>query len=135
MVKTKFVILLKPDAIRRQKIGEIISYFEQRNFEILEIKWNLPNNTTKQKFEQHYSDHKTQNFYSELIQFSVSGPSIVMCVLGDITTARKIVGCKTPWKADSNSIRGKYTCSMPDNLVHCSDLETADFEVELWFEK
>jgi nucleoside-diphosphate kinase len=82
---------------------------------------------------KHYEAHRDKSFYTDLVTFSLSGPIVAMVWEGDIKVARSMVGATLPWEALPGSIRGDYACTLPQNLVHCSDcIESATREVELW---
>ena len=131
MATSIFFVMIKPDGIKRRLVGKIISRFERKGFELINMKMHLP---SKQIIEQHYLEHADKSFYEELIEFTTSGPVIPMLWKGNIEVARQIVGKTVPWDARKGTIRGDFACCLPQNLVHCSDtVESAKNETELWF--
>jgi nucleoside-diphosphate kinase len=128
---TVFFVMIKPDGVKRGLIGEIISRFERRGFQIVQMSTISPD---RKLIEDHYSDHLSKSFFGELINFTVSGSVVAIAMKGDVSVARKIVGSTIPWESSPGTIRGDYACTIRENLVHCSDsLESARREVELWF--
>ena len=128
---TQFIVLIKPDAVQRGLIGEILSRFEKRGFRFLNMNYGK---ATKGTIEKHYEEHKGKAFYDRLVDFSIAGPMVVLLVSGDIDVARKIVGETSPSLSEPGTIRGDYSCVLPFNLVHCSNTkEDANFEINLWF--
>lgn len=127
-----FFVMAKPDAVRRGLTGEIIARFEKRGFTLIQAKIVDPT-----KYEDtvtiHYAEHKGKTFYENLIEFTLSGRICVMIWYGNIQVARSLIGSTLPWDAKPGTIRGDYACSLPANLVHCSDsIENANREVALW---
>lgn len=132
MASTSFFVMIKPDGVRRNLVGEIISRFERKGFTMRYMEYRM---CSRRHFEEHYREHEGKNFYDALIDFSCSGPVVAIIFEGNIQVARKIVGETIPWQADVGTIRGDFACSLPDNLVHCSDsVESAKRELALWFE-
>jgi nucleoside-diphosphate kinase len=127
------LVLLKPDAVRRGLIAELIGRFEQRGFRIRGLKQLV---LARAVAEEHYAEHAARPFFGELVEFITSGPTLALVVEGEgaIATMRKTIGATNPADADSGTIRGDLAMSMPDNLVHGSDSpESAQRELELWF--
>lgn len=130
-MKTSLFVMIKPDGIRRCLIGEIISRFSKRGFDIQAMRLLSPDTEILKK---HYAEHAEKYYYDELIRAVSSGPVVAMMLKGDLKIARNIVGSTVPWEAAPGTIRGDYSCSITENLVHCSDsLESAKIELELWF--
>jgi nucleoside-diphosphate kinase len=127
------LVLLKPDTVRRKLAGELIQRFERRNFRLVGMKlthWDLP---TAENF---YSIHKGKPFYEELIQFMTSGPIVALCLEGDnaIAQVRKMMGTTNTLEALPGTIRGDYTLSTQQNMVHGSDSqESFDRECPIVF--
>lgn len=126
--------MLKPDTHERGLIGEIISRFEKRGFQILNLKMlDSQNPHVSVLLKAHCEAFENKSFYGDLISFLHSGPIVIMMLKGNIETAKEIVGSTIPSDAKAGSIRGDYACSLPSNLVHCShSAEEAAAEVELW---
>lgn len=130
MTSHNFFVMLKPDAVKRKLVGEIISRFEKRNYSLLEMRKVVP---TKDILEKHYAEHYGKSFYNGLIEFMLSGPVIIIKFNGDIKVARTITGDTT--YPERGSIRGDFTNKLPENLIHCSDNQiSAERELKLWFE-
>nr|QBK87261.1 MAG: nucleoside diphosphate kinase [Marseillevirus LCMAC201] len=128
---SNFLVFAKPDAVRRNLIGEIIGRFESRGFVLKDIKYVQP---TRMSMETHYQEHCGKPFFNELVTFSCSGPIVPMIWRGDIYAARALIGVTNPHLASPGTIRGDLASSIPDNLVHCSDSEeSAQRELEHWF--
>ena len=131
MSTNRFFVMVKPDGVQRGLVGEIISRFEKKGFVLHNIKMVIPDSTLARS---HYEEHAGKAFFPDLIKFTTSGPVLPMIWEGNIRVARDIVGNTVPWEAEKGTIRGDYTCSMPSNLVHCSDsVESAEREIKLWF--
>ncbi|MCX6343798.1 MAG: nucleoside-diphosphate kinase [Armatimonadetes bacterium] len=126
-------VIIKPDALRRKLIGEIITRIERRNFSIVAMKMLTP---SKELAEQHYVVHKGKEFFDPLVQFVMSGPVVAMVVEGEnaIKLMRNTMGATSPEQAAPGTIRGDLTISLQENLIHGSDsLDTANMEIDLWF--
>jgi nucleoside-diphosphate kinase len=126
-------VMLKPDAIRRGLIGEIIARFERRGFSIVAIKMLAP---SEQLAESHYAMHKDQPFYNGLIEFVTSGTVVAMVLEADnaVALVRQMMGSLQPDEAVPGTIRGDLTVHPQHNLIHGADsLETAQREIALWF--
>lgn len=131
MTTTQFFVMIKPDAVRRGLVGEIISRFEKRNFHIRSMQKIVPDKDT---VKWHYHEHSESSYYSSLVDFTCSGDIVIMVLEGNIKAARDIVGSTHPWESMPGTIRGDYACSLPENLIHCSrDIESAKREIDLWF--
>ncbi len=125
--------MIKPDGVRRKLVGRIIDRIEQRNFDIVAMKMLTP---SRKLAEAHYAVHKGKDFYEPLLDFITSGPVVAMVVEGEnsITLMRNMMGATKPENALSGTIRGDYTISTRENLIHGSDSpESAACEINLWF--
>ena len=130
MTSTTFFVIIKPDAIRRSLVGEIISRFEKRGFVIQAARICRP---TQKHLVEHYRDHSDKSYFSDLILFMSSGPVMIMSLKGNLDVARQLIGATIPSSSVAGTIRGDYSCNLPENLVHCSDDATcAARELELW---
>ncbi|AEX84946.1 nucleoside diphosphate kinase [Marinitoga sp. 1135] len=132
MVEREF-IFLKPNTIRRGLTGEVISRLERRGIKIIALKMIQ---FTREQAEKLYEEHKDKPFYNELIDFVLSGPSVVMVVEGPrvIEMVRHIIGATDPLKASPGSIRGEFGMSVTKNIVHASDSpEKAEREMKIFF--
>lgn len=129
--RNTFFVMIKPDAVRRGLIGEILSRFERKGFTPLKMEMVTP---SKELISEHYMGHSTSSFFEGLVNFTVSGHVIAIVFEGDFRVARGIVGNTIPWESAPGTIRGDLACKMPENLIHCSSsIESARREVELWF--
>ncbi|CAG7839882.1 nucleoside diphosphate kinase [Clostridium novyi B str. ATCC 27606] len=129
----KSLVLIKPDAVERNLIGEIICFYEKENLKITALKMLT---ASKEIAEKHYAEHKGKPYYHELITFITRSPLCAMVVEGEdaIANVRKINGNTDPSKADKNTIRGAFGISKTENSVHSSDSpDNAKKEIALWF--
>ncbi len=115
-------------------VGNIISKYEDKMLDISHIKILIPD---KELLEQHYAEHRSKDFFPELIEFMSGGRVVAMVLEGDkvISEVRKINGDTNPNKAAENTIRNLYGTDLTFNAVHGSDsYESAEREISLWFE-
>jgi nucleoside-diphosphate kinase len=127
------LILIKPDAVRRNLAGEILGRIEARG---LVLRAGKLLTADRALGEEHYAEHREKPFFGELVDFITSGPTWALAVEGEgaIATMRKTIGATNPANAEPGTIRGDLAVSMPDNLVHGSDSpESAAREIALWF--
>ena len=125
--------MLKPDAVARNKVGEIISRLERVGLRIVALKMSM---VTPEKAKEHYREHKDKSFYHELIDYITSGPVVLMVVegLNAVEIVRKIAGATDPLKAASGTIRGDFALSVTYNMVHSADsVKSAKREIEIYF--
>ncbi|SER13325.1 nucleoside diphosphate kinase [Gracilibacillus ureilyticus] len=125
--------MIKPDAVQRNLVGEIVSRFEKKGFKLIGAKLM---HITEQQAEKHYSEHKGKSFYNQLVDFITSGPVFAMVWEGKevIATARKMMGKTNPQEADTGTIRGDYGVVTHRNIIHGSDSEeSAQREIALFF--
>ncbi|QDP95925.1 nucleoside-diphosphate kinase [Microlunatus elymi] len=126
-------VLLKPDAVRRGLVGAVLSRLEAKGLSIVAIQ---DRQVDGELADQHYAEHVERDFYPPLRTFITSGPSIAVIVEGDqaIDVVRTLVGATDGRKAAAGTIRGDYSLSNRENLVHASDSEeSAAREIKLWF--
>lgn len=126
-------IMVKPDGVRRKLIGEVIKRIETRDFCITAMKILT---APKSLAERHYIVHSDKEFYGELVDFISSGPVVAMVVEGDnsVGLLRKMMGATKPEDAAPGTIRGDFSLSTRENIVHGSDsVESAEYEIGLWF--
>ena len=127
------LIILKPDAVQRALVGEIIGRFEQRGLRIAALKFMA---VPRPLAEEHYAIHRDKPFYAGLVSYIVSSPVIVMVLEGTnaVAAARVTIGATRPNEAAAGSIRGDLALEVGRNLVHGSDsVENAQAEIALWF--
>jgi nucleoside-diphosphate kinase len=133
MALERTLVLVKPDAMRRQLAGEIIGRLERRSLQLRAARLLIVDRSLA---EQHYAEHTEKPFFGELIEFITSGPTLALVAEGEgaIATVRTTMGATNPADAAPGTIRGDLSLSMPDNLVHGSDSpESAEREIALWF--
>ncbi|HIM82470.1 MAG: nucleoside-diphosphate kinase [Thaumarchaeota archaeon] len=116
----KTLILIKPDGVKKRHIGDIISRFEERGFNILHVRMLTMNSDQASNF---YSIHKEKPFFSELIDYITSGPIVQVVLEGNsaIEVVRQMVGATNSLKAASGTIRGDFGLSHTENVIHASD--------------
>lgn len=128
------LVILKPDAVDRRLIGEILGRFERKGLEIVAMKLcKIPVPTA----EAHYAAHKTKPFYPGLLKFMTSGPVVLLALQGNraIEVVRKMMGKTFGHQAEPGTIRGDLGVSSQYNLVHGSDApESAEREIGLFFQ-
>ncbi|UED86389.1 nucleoside-diphosphate kinase [Streptomyces profundus] len=128
------LVLLKPDAVSRGLIGEIVGRVERKaGWRITALELRTLDRTT---LETHYAEHEGRPFYAPLLEFMASGPSVAMIVEGErvIEGLRTLAGPTDPIAAPPGSIRGDLGTVVRENLIHASDSEeSADREVKIFF--
>ncbi len=127
------LVLLKPDAVRRALMGEIIKRFERKGLVISAMHMRQ---IDAELADAHYAEHVEKGWYPELRAFITGGPLVAMVVEGDqaVTVVRGLIGATDGRKAAPGTIRGDYSLSGSENLVHASDSpESATRELALWF--
>ncbi|NET54533.1 MAG: nucleoside-diphosphate kinase, partial [Merismopedia sp. SIO2A8] len=125
-------IMIKPDGVQRNLVGEVVRRFEVKGFTLVGLKLM---NVSKELAEKHYDVHKERPFFAGLIKFITSGPVVAMVWEGEgvVASARKIIGATNPLSAEPGTIRGDYGVTVGRNLIHGSDaIETAQNEISLW---
>lgn len=136
----KTLIIIRPDAVIRGLVGEIIIRFEKHGIRIAGVK--ILNMTQKQA-EELYSQHKGKPFYEPLIANMTANPSVLVVLDTDvldqasaIALVRKIVGDTDPAKANMGTIRGDFGLRIDQNIIHASDSrDSAEREIPLFFKK
>lgn len=126
-------IILKPDAVQRGLVGEIISRFERRGLKIVAMKMI---HVSDELARQHYAVHAERPFFQGLVKYITSSPVVAMVLEGTnaIAVVRSTVGATNPANAAPGTIRADFGLEIGRNLVHASDgPETATFEIGLWF--
>jgi nucleoside-diphosphate kinase len=128
------LIIIKPDAVQRGLIGEIIRRFENRGLRIAGMKFMQ---ISPELAAEHYGEHKGKGFYPSLIDYITSAPVVVMVLEGKETVkiARKTIGATKPIESSGGTIRGDFGVEVGRNLVHGSDgVESGEKEVALFFD-
>lgn len=126
-------VAIKPDAVQRGLIGEIIQRFEKKGFKVIGMKMT---HLSSEMAEKHYAEHKGKPFYDGLIQFITSGPIVAMVLQGVnvVSLARNMMGSTNPQNAAPGTIRADYAQISERNVVHGSDSpESAKREIALFF--
>ena len=127
------LVLVKPDALRRGLLGEILGRFERKGLTIDAL---VVRTMDAELADQHYAEHVDKAFYPPLKEFMTSGPLAAVVLSGDdvIAVVRALIGSTDGRKAAAGTIRGDLSLSNRENLVHASDSpESAKRELDLWF--
>jgi nucleoside-diphosphate kinase len=127
------LIIIKPDAVQRGLIGEIIRRFEIRGFKLVGMKFMQ---VSRELAAAHYAEHEGKPFYEGLLDYITSAPVVVMALEGKnaVAAARKTIGSTKPFEAEAGSIRGDLGMETGRNLVHGSDAPaTGEKEVARFF--
>lgn len=127
------LIIVKPDAVQRGLIGEVLRRLEQRGLRFVGLKLMQ---IDRKLAEQHYAEHRGKPFFQELLEFITSGPVVVGVVEGPraIEVTRKTMGATDPAKAEPGTIRGDLALTIGQNVIHGSDSpEKAAYEIGLFF--
>ena len=128
------LVLIKPDAVQRGLIGEIIKRFENRGLQLIAMNLKI---VDKEFAETHYAAHVGKPFYKGLIKYITASPIIAMVWEGSnaIEAVRQTIGATNPIEASPGTIRHDLSIITSRNLVHASDsIETAEKEIALWFD-
>jgi len=129
------LVILKPDAVERGLVGQIIAKFEARGFTIKGLKLARLDG---KRAEENYAVHKGKPFYEPLIEFITSAPVVLMVLEGEqaISVVRKMMGATFCTDAEPGTIRGDLGLGQTRNIIHGSDSpETAEKEIALFFFK
>jgi nucleoside-diphosphate kinase len=127
------LIVVKPDAVARGLVGEIIGRFERRGLKPVEIKMQT---VSKAKATQFYIVHKDKPFFGDLVSFISSGPSVGVVLEGRdaIALVRRVIGSTKSWEAAPGTKRGDFATGLLDNAIHASDSkESFDWESKTYF--
>jgi nucleoside-diphosphate kinase len=132
MAIEKTLVLLKPDAMERGIVGEILTMIEKKSFRITHL---AIKNLTDEDLEYHYAEHKEKSFFPFLASYMKRGPVVVLVVEGEnaVKGFRKLTGATDPMEADMGSIRGRFALTKDENIVHASDsTESAQREIDFF---
>jgi len=128
------LVLLKPDAVRRGLVGEIVARIERK------AGWTLAamelRTLDEATLAQHYAEHVGKPFYAPLVEFMASGPVVALIVEGEsvIEGIRALAGKTNPLEAGPGTIRGDFATITRENLIHASDSESsAEREIKIFF--
>ena len=131
----KTFLMVKPDGVQRNLIGEVVKRFESKGFKLAGAKLMVISNELAEK---HYGEHKERPFFGELVDFITSGPVFAMVWEGEnvIATARQMMGKTNPQEAAPSTIRGDFGVTVGKNIIHGSDSpESAEREISLFFDE
>lgn len=129
----KTLVILKPDAVKRKLMGEIIQRFEKKNISIIEIKMTT---LSKEILLEHYAHVKDKPIFGEMVDFMASGQVAIMVLAGEnvIKTVRTMIGKTSSYESLPGTIRGDFGFHSFENLIHASDsVENADIEIKRFF--
>ncbi|MEG0370999.1 MAG: nucleoside-diphosphate kinase [Clostridium sp.] len=129
----KTLVLIKPDAVEKNHIGDILSIYEKNGLKVIDIKMLT---ATEDIAKKHYADHIDKRFFKDLISYITRSPVIAIILQGDnaIEDVRNINGSTDPKNAAHGTIRNLYAVSKSENSVHASDCaKSADKEIAIWF--
>jgi nucleoside-diphosphate kinase len=127
------LIIIKPDAVQRSLVGQIITRFEQKGLEIIGIKMI---HASEAVIEEHYAHIKDKPFFPGIKKFMQSAPVVVIALSGinAVSAVRLIVGPTKAYEASAGTIRGDFSMSMQSNVVHASEsTEAAEQEIKRFF--
>jgi len=127
------LVLIKPDAVRRGLVGEILGRFERKG---LTIEAMVLRTMDEPLAQSHYAEHVERPFYPALKEFMTSGPLVALILSGDgaIDVVRGLIGVTDGRRAAAGTVRGDLSLSNRENLVHASDsTDSAKREIALWF--
>lgn len=125
--------MIKPGAIHRGLIGEIINRFERRGLNIVGMKLV---EVSSEQAHSHYEEHKSKAFYPRLITYIMSGPVVILAIRGEnaTTLVRNMAGATNPEDALPGTIRGDFSADIENNIIHTSDsMQNAQKELEIYF--
>lgn len=128
------LVLLKPDAVQRGLVGELISRLEAKGMKLAGMKLIA---LDRELAGRHYAEHTERPFFSELVDFITSSPVVALVIEGEnsVKVVRGLMGATNPLDAAPGTVRGDLAASIGMNLVHGSDsLESAAREIDLFFE-
>ena len=129
------LVIIKPDAVERGLVGEILSRLERKQLRIVAGELRTIDVATA---SEHYAEHVGKPFYDSLVAFITRGPSLILIVEGPEDTwkvVRTMMGATNPVDAAPGTIRGDLATVMAENLIHGSDsAESADREIKIFFD-
>lgn len=135
MVKEKTLVIIKPDGVSRNLVGEIIGRFERKGLKIVAMKME---HLKEEKLKAHYGHHCNKPFFKELLEFMQSVPSVLLVLEGKdaVSVVRKMCGKTNSREAEPGTIRGDLSIGMQNNVVHASeDKAAAESEIARFFER
>lgn len=135
MAIQKTFLMVKPDGVKRQLVGDIVDRFERKGFVLKGAKLMQ---ISQELAEKHYAEHAERPFFGELVEFITSGPVFAMVWEGEnvISVARLMMGATNPEESAPGTIRGDYSTTVSHNVIHGSDsLASAEREIGLFFKE
>jgi nucleoside-diphosphate kinase len=133
VMSQRTLVLIKPDAVRRGLVGQILSRFESKGLTLVALEQRT---IDAAQADAHYAEHVEQPWYPPLREFAISGPLVALVLEGDeaISVVRLLNGATDGRAAAPGTIRGDLSLSNRENLVHASDSEESSArEIALWF--
>jgi len=133
MTIEKTLSIIKPDAVKKNVIGEIYSRFEKAGLKIIDAQMI---SISKEEAEGFYEVHKDRPFFSDLVTFMISGPVMIQVLEGEeaVKLNRDLMGATNPKEAEVGTIRADFADSIDANAVHGSDsVENAAIEIDYFF--
>jgi nucleoside-diphosphate kinase len=132
-VSQRTLILIKPDGVQRNIIGEVISRIESKGLKLVALELRTIDADTA---HAHYAEHAEKSFFADLVDFITSGPLVAIVAEGErsIEAFRALAGATDPVKAAPGTIRGDFALAVAQNIVHGSDSpESAEREIKIFF--
>lgn len=133
MAVERTLSIIKPDAVAKNVIGEIVTRFEKADLRVVAMKMAQ---LSQEQAEGFYAEHKERPFFGDLVSFMTSGPVVVQVLEGEgaIAKNRELMGATNPKEADAGTIRADFAESIDENAVHGSDSpESAAREIDYFF--
>lgn len=127
------LVLVKPDGVERQLIGEIIGRIERRGLKIKALKMLV---LSAEQAQDHYTEHQGKSFFDSLVAFITSGPIVAMIVEGNeaVKAVRSMMGTTNPIESAPGTIRGDFATNIAYNVIHGSDsVASAQREIGIYF--
>jgi nucleoside-diphosphate kinase len=129
------LVLIKPDAVKRQLTSKILSRFEDKGLKIVGLKLMQ---LSREKAIKHYEEHQKKPFFESLVSFITSGPIVAIVLEGKdaVTVVRTMMGTTNPRDAAPGTIRGDFAMDLGRNVIHGSDsVYSAEREIKIFFEE
>jgi nucleoside-diphosphate kinase len=126
-------LMIKPDGVQRNLVGEIIARFEKKGFKIVGMKLIK---LTREMAEKHYAEHIGKGFFEGLVEYITSDPVVAIALEGNgvVAAVRAMNGATNPANAAPGTIRGDFAIEVGRNVVHASDsVESAERELAIYF--
>lgn len=127
------LVVVKPDAVSRGLVGEILGRFERRAMKVVRLQMQT---VSREKGEAFYAVHREKPFFGELVQFITSGPSVGAVLEGRdaVALVRRMIGATRSWESAPGTIRGDFATGLLDNAIHASDSkESFEHESGVYF--